>query len=186
MISRLWPKTRRAWIYVAFFAIIFLVLDALALMGVGLAVGLLATLAGGIVGVLLALAAAYPLIRNLPRGGMWRTLWFFAGIGSTFGILVGGSAVAGIPLFPTAEGGNIGAFIYGLALGFGSAACNFALGGGMGSTFTGILFEDAESRGEWARVFILVCVAVVGLLALCFAGYLAVEYIVAPIARSFA
>ncbi len=178
------PKTRRAWIYVALFALVFLVLDALALMGVELAVALLATLAGGLGGILLALSTVYPLVRRFPRAGVWRVLCFFAGIGLTFGILVGGSALAGIPLFPTAEGGNVGAFIYGLAVGFGSSASNFALGGGMGSAFTGVFFEDAGSRGVWAKAFALVVGAVVGLLMLCLLGYLAVEYIVAPIIRS--
>ncbi len=185
MISRLWPKTRRAWVYVAVFTFVFLVLDVLALAGVELAVALLATFAGGLVGILFAYATAYPLIRNFPRASVWRHLCFFGGIGAAFGIIVGGSALAGIPLFPSAEGGNIGAFIYGLAIGFGSSACNFALGG-MKSTFAGVAFEGAGSGGVWMKMLILVAGSVVGLFVVCFIGYLAIEYIVAPIARSLA
>jgi hypothetical protein len=186
VIPRLWPSTRRAWVYVALFAVAFLVLDVLALAGVDLAVGLLVTLGGAVAGVLIAYAVAYPFMRRLPRTSVWRTLWFFFGLASMFGILVGGSALAGIPLFPTAEGGNIGAFIYGLAVGFGGAIVSFARGGGLKAAFTGILHEDDESKAVRMRFTLVVCGAVIGLLVLCLLGYFAIEYILSPIARSLA
>jgi hypothetical protein len=38
---------------------------------------------------------------------------------SVFEILLIGSALADVPVFPTAESGNVGFLIYGLAFGFG-------------------------------------------------------------------
>lgn len=186
VISRLWPRTRRAWIYVGAFATIFLVLDALALAGVGFAVGILFTLGGAVVGVLASYAVAYPLIKRLPRASVWRALWFFFGLASMFGIIFGGSAIAGIPLFPTAEGGNVGAFIYGAAVGFGGAVGSFARGGGSTAAFTGTRHDDEESRAVRRRFILAVCGAVATLLAVCLLGYLAVEYILSPIIRSLA
>lgn len=182
MTSGLWPKTRRAWVYVIFFAALFLVLDVLALTGFEFAIGLLSTLGGGLAGVLLALAGAYRLVRGLPRESLWRPVWMFAGIASTFGIVVAGSALAGIPLFPTAEGGYAGAFVYGLAIGFGGSVVNFSLGGGARSAFLG---EDEGDTGAYLKTALVVVGATLGLLAACLAGYLAIEYVLAPIARSF-
>jgi hypothetical protein len=185
MTSGLWPKTRRAWTYVVVFAALFLVLDVLALMGFEFAIGLLATLGGGLAGVLLA--GACPLVRGLPRESLWRPVWMFAGIASTFGIVVAGSALAGsalagIPLFPTAEGGYTGAFVYGLAIGFGGTVVNFSLGDGARSASPGAEEEDRNAR---IKTVLVVVGATLGLLAVCFAGYLAIEYVLAPIARSF-
>jgi hypothetical protein len=185
MISRLWPKTRGAWVFVIAFAVVFLVLDVLALLGVELAVGLLVTLAGFVVGVLPALAITYLLVRRVSQQSPWRFLWFAFGIASTFGILVGGSALAGIPLFPTAEGGYVGAFIYGAALGFGISVCNFSLGEDVRTSLTGAL-GDRQSRGLWTKTSLLVGGVIAGFLALCVLGYLAVEYVLSPIVRSLA
>jgi hypothetical protein len=174
----------RAWMYVALFAFAFLVLDVLALAGVDLAVGLLVTLGGAVAGILTASMVAYPLIRRLPRASVWRIVWFFFGLASMFGIIFGGSSLAGIPLFPTAEGGNVGAFIYGAAFGFGGSVGAFARGGGLKSAFTGMLDEDGESKAVRMRFALVVCGAVIGLLVLCLLGYIAIEYIVAPIIHS--
>lgn len=186
MISRLWPKTRMAWVSVVVFAVGFLVLDVLALMGVDLAQTLLVTLGGAVVGILASYVLAYPLVRRLPRTSVWRIIWFFFALASIYGVIVGGSALAGIPLFPTAEGGNVGAFIYGLAFGFGGAVGMFARGGGLRAAFTGILHEDDESRAVRRRFFVILGGAIFGLLVLCLLGYFAIEYVLSPIVRSLA
>jgi hypothetical protein len=90
VLRRLWPRTRKGWGFVVLTVSTFFVLDALALMGSEIAIELLISLAGIMLGLV-----------------------------SVFEILLIGSALADVPVFPTAESGNVGFLIYGLAFGFG-------------------------------------------------------------------
>ena len=90
VLRRLWPRTRKGWGFVVLTVSTFFVLYALALMGSEIAIELLISLAGIMLGLV-----------------------------SVFEILLIGSALADVPVFPTAESGNVGFLIYGLAFGFG-------------------------------------------------------------------
>ena len=90
VLRRLWPRTRKGWGFVVLTVSTFFVLDALALMGSEIAIELLISLSGIMLGLV-----------------------------SVFEILLIGSALADVPVFPTAESGNVGFLIYGLAFGFG-------------------------------------------------------------------
>jgi hypothetical protein len=90
VLRRLWPRTRKGWGFVVLTVSTFFVLDALALMGSEIAIELLISLAGIMLGLV-----------------------------SVFEILLIGSALADVPVFPIAESGNVGFLIYGLAFGFG-------------------------------------------------------------------
>ncbi|WP_119069511.1 hypothetical protein [Rubrobacter indicoceani] len=180
------PGSRRAWVYLVCAVGVFLILDVLALAGSTFATGLLVTLGGFVVGVTGAVGLVYPFTKRLARSSPLRYLWFFGGVASLFLIVVVGSALAGIPLFPTAEGGFTSAFLYGLAFGFGSGAANFALGGGVRSAFLGVLADSPESSRVAARTLGVIAATIIGLLLLFLLGYVLLEFILTPIVRSLA
>lgn len=154
----------------------FFALDVLALRGSDLALDLLIFLSGMLAGWALARVATYPF-RKTVGPGFGRTVGLFAGLASVFVIVFGGTALAGIPAYPTAEGGNAGTMIYGLALGFGTGA----LGG----------LEPARSvpapgSGPAWKVVAVILGTVAALFGLLFALYLALEYALVPLIRAIA
>lgn len=183
--SRFLPKSRRTWVYLICVVGLFLILDVLALTGSEFATGLLVTLGGLVVGIVAAVVV-YPFTRRLERSSPVRYLWFFGGVASLFLIVVAGSALAGIPLFPTAEGGLVSVFLYGLAFGFGSSTANFALGGSVRSAFLGVLADSPDANRVAARTLVVIGATVVGLLSLFLLAYVAFEFVLAPIVRSLA
>jgi hypothetical protein len=112
------PRSWKGWGFVVFGLLTFFVLDVLASMGEDLATELLVSLSGTVLGSAVAYAVARPF-RRFVGAGIWRTLGIFFGLALTFGIVFAGSALAGIPAFPPAQSGNVGALIYGSAFGFG-------------------------------------------------------------------
>lgn len=181
MLGRLRPRTRRGRAGYALGLVTFLVLDALALMGSELALELLVTLSGMLVGAGAAYAVTRPFRNRLAVSGVWRIVGVFVGLAFVFGIIFGGSALLGVPAFPTAESGNAGALIYGLAFGFGvSVPHGLGLSGYGGRPGAG---EDA--RGD-LRLAAVVLGAVAGLFVLLFAAFLVLEYVVAPLIRYLA
>ena len=177
VLRRLRPRTRRGWTLYAFGLLTFFVLDVLALMGKDLATELLVSLSGMVVGAAVAYLGARPF-RRLVGTGIWRIIGIFLGLALTFVIIFAGSALAGIPAFPSAQGGNVGALIYGFALGFGV------------SVPSGLGFSEApgrwEARGSEVRAVAVVLGVVAALFALLFVLFVLVEYLAAPLIRYLA
>ena len=177
-IRRLWPKTRRAWILTVAGVLAFLVLDVLVLRGSELALDLLIFLSGMLAGWVLARLATYPFRRRVAGSGVGRTIGLFAGLASVFVIIFGGTALAGIPAYPTAEGGNVGNMIYGLALGF-----LIGVPGGL---------VPAETRsypplpGSGLKVVAVILGTVAALFGLLFGLFLLLEYALVPLIRTLA
>ena len=174
----LWPKTGRSWALVVFGLLTFLALDVLALRGSDLALDLLVFLSGMLVGVVAARLATLPFREMVGGAGIWRTVGLFAGLASVFAIIFGGTALAGIPPYPTAEGGNTGNLIYGVALGF-----LVGVPGGL---------APAESRrlrpspAPDLKVAAVVVATVVGLFGLLFMLFLLLEFALVPLIRTLA
>ena len=175
---RLWPRTGRAWALVVVGVLTFLALDVLTLRGSDLALDLLIFLSGMLAGLAVSRLATYPFRRRSGGSGLGRTVGLFAGLASVFAIIFGGTALAGIPPYPTAEGGNAGTMIYGLALGF--------LVG-----FPGGLVR-AESRpqpplpGSSLKVVAVIFGTVAALFGLLFALFLLIEFVAVPLIRTLA
>ncbi len=154
----------------------FFLLNVFVLRGSDLALDLLISLSGMLAGLAVARLATYPFRKSGP--GVRRTVGLFVGLGSVFVIVFGGTALAGIPPFPTAEGGNIGTLIYGFALGFG-----VGIPGGL---------VPAESRvptfdpGSGLKVAAVILGTVAALFALFFVLFLLLEYALVPLIRSLA
>ena len=174
----LWPRTGRAWALVAFGVLTFFVLNVLVLRGSDLALDLLISLSGALAGLAVARLAAYPFRRRTGGPGVWRTVALFAGLASVFVIIFGGTALADIPPFPTAEGGNVGTLIYGFALGFGMGAIS-----GLASAEPG---APARGDGSELKVVAVILGTVAALFALLFVLYLLLEYAVVPLIRALA
>lgn len=179
MIRRLWPRTRRDWTVAVLTVSTFFLLDVLALMGSDPATKLLVSLTGMLMGGVLAYGACYPFRTKFAGSGTWRLLGVFLGLALVFGIIYAGSALAGIPAFPTAEGGSAGTFIYGFAFGFGIFVPKSL---GLSPV------REAQPGEERAglRILALMLGIAAGLLAVFFALYVVVEYVAAPLIRSFA
>lgn len=181
MIRRLWPRTRGAWGVVVLVVLAFFVLDVLALMGSDLATDLLIFSAGTLVGAGVGYAAAYPLRDRFASSGDWRMIGIILGLASVAGIILLGSSLADIPVFPTAEGGNAGDVIYGLAFGFG--ACFMS---GLGPSRRTVPRTHGRDGSLELRLLFVTAGAVGALFALAFAAYVVFEYVVGPIVRYFA
>lgn len=181
VLRRLWPRTRRGWGFAVFTVATFFVLDALALMGSELAVELLISLAGMLVGMVAAYAIAYPLREKFGVSLGWRMVGIALGFASVAGVILVGTSLAGIPTFPTAEGGNVGFLIYGLALGFG-----VYFGGNLSSSRTTLTTTEGSGVGPEFRVIAVMAGAVGALFMLAFAAYILFEYVLGPIVRYFA
>jgi len=178
-IRRLWPRTRRAWALAVFGVLTFFVLDVLALRGSDLALDLLIFLSGMLAGAVAARLATYPLRRMAGNPGIWRTVGLFVGLASVFVIIFGGTALAGIPPYPTAEGGNAGTMIYGLALGF-LVGVPGGLVRGAGSR------EHRPSPVPDLKVAAVILVTVAALFGLLFMLFLLLEYALVPLIRALA
>lgn len=178
MIRRLWPRTRRDWTVAVLTVSTFFLLDVLALMGSDLATKLLVSLTGMLMGGVIAYGACYPFRMRFAGSGPWRLLGIFLCLALVFGIIYAGSALAGIPAFPTAEGGSAGMFIYGFAFGFGIFV----------PRSLGLSVWEAQPGEEGAEVRLLAVMLGIaaGLLAVFFALYVVIEYVAAPLIRYFA
>ncbi len=174
------PRTWKGWGLYALGLITFFVLDVLALMGEDLATKLLVSLSGMVLGATVAYAVAHPFGRFVGTG-VWRILGVFVGFALAFGVIFAGSALAGIPAFPTAQSGNVGALIYGFAFGFG-----VSIPRGLGFSSGGL---DASGRREPResnlRAGGVALGVVAALFALLFAFFVLIEYLSAPLIRYF-
>lgn len=175
-ISRLWPRTRRAWALAVLGVLTFFALDVLALRGSDLALDLLISLSGTLAGLIVARLATYPFRRTGP--GLRRTVGLFVGLASVFVIVFGGTALAGIPPFPTAEGGDAGTMIYGFALGFG-----IGVPGGLVPARSRM---PAPNPGAELKVVALIFGTVVALFGLLYVLSLLLEYALVPLIRALA
>lgn len=175
---RLLPRTGRSWAVAAFGVLTFFALDLLALQGSDLALDLLIFLSGMLAGLAAARLATYPFRSRVGGSGIGRTVGLLAGLSAVFVIIFGGTALAGIPPYPTAEGGNVGNMIYGLALGF-----FVGVPGGL------VPAESREARPSPApdlRVVAVILTTVVGLFGLLFMLFLLLEYALVPLIRTLA
>ena len=177
-VRRLWPRTRRAWVVATACVLAFFALDVLVLRGSDLALDLLLSLSGMLAGLGAARLGTYPLRRKLDRWWLGRTVGLFVGLAAGFVIIFGGAALAGIPPYPTAEGGDAGTLIYGFALGFG-----IGVPGGLAPAESGP--RPATSRSE-LKVVAVVLGTVVALFSLLFVLFLVLEYALVPLIRSLA
>ncbi len=175
---RLLPRTRRSWAVAAFGVLTFFALDLLALRGSDLALDLLVFLSGMLAGLAAVRLATYPFRRGVGGAGIGRTIGLLAGLASVFVIIFGGTALAGIPPYPTAEGGNAGNLIYGLALGF--------LVGVPGGLVPPGAEQLRPSTALDLRVAAVILTTVAGLFGLLFMLFLLLEYALVPLIRTLA
>lgn len=156
----------------------FFALDVLALRGSDLALDLLIFLSGMLAGGAAARLATYPLRKKFGDSGIGRTFGLFAGLASVFAIVFGGTALAGIPPYPTAEGGNAGTMIYGLALGF--------LVGVPGGLVRAENRPPPPPPGSNLKIVAVIFGTVAALFGLLFALFLLLEYALVPLIRALA
>jgi hypothetical protein len=178
VVRRLRPRTRKGWGFVVLTVSTFSVLDALALMGSGFAIELLISLAGMLVGMVAAYAAAYPLRETFGGSAGWRMAGIVLGLVSVFGILLIGSALADVPAFPTAQSGNMGFLVYGSAFGFG-----VYFGENLSSPRATLETAERPGAGPELGVIAVVAGAVAALFTLAFAAFVLFEYVAAPLIR---
>ncbi|MDQ3378399.1 MAG: hypothetical protein M3533_16120 [Actinomycetota bacterium] len=177
-IRRLWPRTGRAWAFVVLGVLTFFALDLLVLRGSDLALDLLVFLSGMLAGFAAARLATYPFRRLVGGSGIWSTVGLFAGLALVFAIIFGGTALAGIPPYPTAEGGNVGNMIYGIALGFLVGVPGGLIPAGSGG--------PRPSSVPDLKVAAVILGTVVGLFGLLFMLFLLLEYALVPLIRALA
>ncbi len=175
---RLLPRTRRSWALAILGVLTFFALDLLALRGSDLALDLLIFLSGMLAGLAAARLATYPFRSRVGGTEIGRTVGLLAGFVAVFVIIFGGTALAGIPPYPTAEGGNVGNLIYGLALGF--------LVGVPGGLAPAGLEASRPSPGPDLKVAAVVLGTVVGVFGLLFMLFLLLEYALVPLIRALA
>ena len=180
------PASRQGRAALVSGVVLFLFLDVLVVLGSELALGLLVLLTGLVAGLALARLSTLPVRRTLERGGPGNLFVFLAGLASMFVIVFLGTDAAGIPAYPTAEGGHLGTAIYGFAFGFGVAVCVASLRPpAVPSAYRGAAAKDGTSGILLRTSFVLVGV-VVGLFGLLFVAFLLLEYVLAPLVRLFA
>jgi hypothetical protein len=177
-LRRLLPRTRRSWAVAVAGVLTFLALDLLALRGSDLALDLLIFLSGMLAGLVAARLATYPFKSRVGSSGIGRTVGLFAGLASVFVIIFGGTALAGIPPYPTAEGGDVGNLIYGLALGF--------LVGVPGGLVPPGTEQLRPSTVLDLRVAAVILTTVAGLFGLLFMLFLLLEFALVPLIRTLA
>lgn len=167
--------------------VVFLVLDVLVVLGSELALGLLVLLTGTVAGLVLAGLVTLPVRRTLERGGPANLFGFLVGLASLFVIVFVGTYLAGIPAYPTAEGGHLGTAIYGFAFGFGATVCRLSLRppAASPSVYRGPAAQDGAGR-IWLRASLIMAGAVAGLFGLLFAAFLLFEYVLVPVVKLFA
>ena len=177
-LRRLLPRTRRSWVVAILGVLTFFALDLLALRGSDLALDLLIFLSGMVAGLATARLATYPFRSRVGESGIGRTVGLLAGFAAVFVIIFGGTALAGIPPYPTAEGGNVGNLIYGLALGF--------LVGVPGGLVPAESRETRPSPAPDLRVAAVILTTVMGLFGLLFMLFLLLEFAIVPLIRTLA
>ncbi len=175
---RLLPRTRRSWAVAVAGVLTFFALDLLALRGSDLALDLLIFLSGMLAGLVAARLATYPVRSRVGSSGIGRTVGLFAGLASVFVIIFGGTALAGIPPYPTAEGGDVGNLIYGLGLGF--------LVGVPGGLVPPGTEQLGSSSAPDLRVVAVILTTVAGLFGLLFMLFLLLEFALVPLIRTLA
>lgn len=156
----------------------FFVLDLLVLRGSDLALDLLVFLSGMLAGLAAARLATLPFRGMVGGSGIGRAVGLLAGPAVVFAIIFGGTALAGIPPYPTAEGGNVGNLIYGVALGF-----LVGVPGGLVPAGPG---DRRPTSVSDLKVAAVVLGTVAGLFALLFMIFLLLEYALVPLIRALA
>ncbi len=177
-LRRLLPSTRRSWAVAVLGVLTFFALDLLALRGSDLALDLLIFLSGMLAGLAAARVVTHPFRSKVGGAGIGRTVGLLAGFAAVFVIIFGGSALAGIPPYPTAEGGNVGNLIYGLAFGF--------LVGVPNGLVPAAPQEPRPSPAPDLKVVAVILTTVAGLFGLLFMLFLLLEYALAPLIRTLA
>lgn len=182
--SGLLPVTRQGRAALIVGIVIFLALDVLVVLGSDLALGLLVLSTGLLAGLVLALLVTLPIRRTLERGGPWNLFGFLLGLASLFLIVFIATSVAGIPSYPTAEGGHLGTAIYGFAFGFGATVCRVSLrpSAVTPSVYRGNAAEDGAGS-VWLRASLIVAGVVAGLFGVLFFAFLVFEYVLAPVVK---
>ena len=181
------PATRGGRAALISGVIVFLLLDVLVVLGSELALGLLVVLTGTVAGLVLARLVTLPVRPALERGGPGNLFGFLLGVASLFVIVFVGTYLAGIPAYPTAEGGHLGTAIYGFAFGFAATVCELSLRPSAGSSplYRGTAAKDGAGR-VWLRASLVVAGVVVALFGLLFVAYLLIEYVLLPVVRLLA
>jgi hypothetical protein len=180
------PSTRQGRAALTSGVVVFLVLDVLVVLGSELVLGLLVLLTDLVAGLVLAFLVTLPARRALERGGPANLFGFLVGLASMFVIVFLGTQTAGIPAYPTAEGGHLGTVIYGFAFGFGVTVCMLSLRSPVDSSvYRGAAVENGVGR-VWLRASLVVAGVVVGLFGLLFFAFLLLEYVLGPVVRAFA
>lgn len=182
--SGLVPATRQGRAALVAGIVIFLGLDVLVVLGSDLALGLLVLSTGLLAGLVLALLVTLPVRPTLERGGPGNLFLFLLGLASTFLIVFIATSMAGIPAYPTAEGGHLGTAIYGFAFGFGATVCRVSL---RPSAVTPSIHRGtAAGAGPgrvWLRASLIVAGVVAGLFGVLFFAFLVFEYVLAPVVK---
>ena len=182
--SGLLPATRQGRAFLVAGVLVFLALDVLVVLGSELALGLLVLSTGLLAGLVLARLVTLPARRMLERGGPENLFVFLLGLASMFLIVFVSTSAAGIPAYPTAEGGHLGTVIYGFAFGFGATVCRASL---RPSAITPSIYRGtADGVGRvWVRASLLVAGVVAGLFGLLFFAFLTLEYVLVPVVKLF-
>ncbi len=184
--SSLLPATRLGRAFLVAGVLVFLALDVLVVLGSELALGLLVLSTGLLAGLVLARLVTFPARRMLERGGSENLFVFLLGLASMFLIVFVATSAAGIPAYPTAEGGHLGTAIYGFAFGFGATVCRASLrpSAVTPSVYRGTAPADGTGR-VWVRASLLVAGVVAGLFGLLFFAFLTLEYVLVPVVKLF-
>ena len=166
--------------------VIFLALDVLVVLGSDLALGLLVLSTGLLAGLVFALLVTLPVRRTLERGGPGNLFCFLLGLASMFLIVFLATSAAGIPAYPTAEGGHLGTAIYGFAFGFGLTVCRVSLrpSAVSPSVYRGAAPKDGADR-VWLKASLIVAGVVAGLFGVLFFAFLVFEYVLTPVVKLF-
>ena len=183
MIPNLRPSTRLGWALLIGGAVTFALLDVLALLGSEFATALLIYLAGGLIGAIAVLTLTYPIRDRLVSSGGWRLFGIVLALVSVLGVIFGGTYLAEIPYFPTAQGGQAGNLVFGLALG---AIVGFGQRLNRRNTMGPARPIASTPEGPHYGIFVVVVGAVVALFAASFVLYVLLEFVVGPLIRAFA
>jgi len=183
MIFDRWLKTRENWIVAVLAVLSFGILDLLVVLGYGYAFDVLVLLIGFLAGMFLAHLISSPLSESFVRRfGAWKRIVATAvGLVSVLAIALIGSYMIGSPVLLSEEYGPPGAFVFGIALGFGSQ-----LRRSLSPPYPTTPEEDQEANKADLRLMFVVAGTVAGLFALAFAAYVLFEYVAAPLIRYFA
>lgn len=183
MIFDRWLKTRENWIVAVLAVLLFGILDLLVVLGYGFALDLLVLLTGLLAGMLLAYLISSPFRESFVRRfGAWKGVVAIAiGLVSVLAIALTGSYMIGGPAALSEEYGSPGAFVFGIALGFGSQ-----LRRSLSPPPSTSPEEEQEASKADVRLMLVVVGTVAGLFALAFTAFVLFEYVAAPLIRYLA